>query len=200
MSEERKICGAKTRSGHPCKKPPMKGKKRCANHGGKSTGPPKGSKNALKTGEYETIIRDALTDEEKVIWDNAATNHVEDLKTQARVLTIRMVRMMRRLRELKESEEETLLESKEFGYTEKLGKTSMTRLEHKDNRIIKLEEALTRVQAQHTRVLNALEEIHRREQDKQQMGHLDDLLRVIEESRNAIQREQMKDTEEDDGV
>lgn len=154
----------------------------------------------MKTGEYETIVRDALTDEEKVIWDNAATNHVEDLKTQARVLTVRMVRMMRRLRELKESEEETLLESKEYGYTEKLGKTSITRLEHKDNRIIKLEEALTRVQAQHTRVLNALEEIHRREQEKQQMGHLDDLIRVIEESRNAIQREHTKESEEDDEV
>ena len=33
------LCGAKTRSGEPCKRPPMIGKRRCRNHGGCSTGP-----------------------------------------------------------------------------------------------------------------------------------------------------------------
>jgi hypothetical protein len=32
-------CGAKTRSGTPCRGPAMRGKKRCKLHGGKSTGP-----------------------------------------------------------------------------------------------------------------------------------------------------------------
>jgi len=32
-------CGARTRSGNPCKKPPISGKQRCKNHGGLSTGP-----------------------------------------------------------------------------------------------------------------------------------------------------------------
>ncbi len=32
-------CGAKTRSGEPCAKYPMTGKRRCRNHGGASTGP-----------------------------------------------------------------------------------------------------------------------------------------------------------------
>src|SRR6056297_2160612 len=32
-------CGAKTRSGEPCKKAAMKGRSRCRNHGGASTGP-----------------------------------------------------------------------------------------------------------------------------------------------------------------
>ena len=32
-------CGARTRSGNPCKKPPISGKHRCKNHGGLSTGP-----------------------------------------------------------------------------------------------------------------------------------------------------------------
>lgn len=31
-----KTCGAKTRAGTPCKKPPMQGQKRCRNHGGAS--------------------------------------------------------------------------------------------------------------------------------------------------------------------
>ena len=32
-------CGAKTRRGTACQKPPMKGKQRCKFHGGSSTGP-----------------------------------------------------------------------------------------------------------------------------------------------------------------
>ena len=33
------ICGAKTRSGQPCSKFPVKGKRRCRLHGGLSSGP-----------------------------------------------------------------------------------------------------------------------------------------------------------------
>ena len=33
------ICGAKTRSGEPCSKFPIKGKRRCRLHGGLSSGP-----------------------------------------------------------------------------------------------------------------------------------------------------------------
>ena len=32
-------CGARARQGTACQKPPIKGKKRCRNHGGASTGP-----------------------------------------------------------------------------------------------------------------------------------------------------------------
>ena len=32
-------CGARTRRGTPCQKPPLKGKNRCRLHGGLSTGP-----------------------------------------------------------------------------------------------------------------------------------------------------------------
>ena len=50
-------CGAKTRVGTPCKAPAMKNG-RCRMHGGKSTGPPKGTQNALKQGFY---TRKAIT-------------------------------------------------------------------------------------------------------------------------------------------
>ncbi len=45
-------CGARTRSGAPCKTPPMRGKKRCRMHGGMSPGAPKGNRNAWKHGRY----------------------------------------------------------------------------------------------------------------------------------------------------
>lgn len=35
----KKICGAKTRAGAPCAKPPSLGRNRCRLHGGLSTGP-----------------------------------------------------------------------------------------------------------------------------------------------------------------
>lgn len=45
-------CGAKgKRTGLPCRAPAMKNG-RCRLHGGKSSGPPAGNKNALKHGEY----------------------------------------------------------------------------------------------------------------------------------------------------
>jgi hypothetical protein len=44
-------CGAKTRSGKPCRSPAVLGKKRCRMHGGApESGAPRGNKNALKHG------------------------------------------------------------------------------------------------------------------------------------------------------
>jgi uncharacterized protein YjcR len=47
------LCGAKTRSGAPCKSRPVRGKKRCRMHGGApGSGAPKGNQNALKHGHF----------------------------------------------------------------------------------------------------------------------------------------------------
>jgi hypothetical protein len=46
-------CGAKTRSGTPCRSPSVQGKKRCRMHGGAlGSGAPRGNSNALKHGYY----------------------------------------------------------------------------------------------------------------------------------------------------
>jgi uncharacterized protein YjcR len=46
-------CGAKTRSGKPCRSPAVRGKKRCRMHGGApGSGAPKGNRNAFKHGFY----------------------------------------------------------------------------------------------------------------------------------------------------
>jgi hypothetical protein len=44
-------CGARTRSGSPCQSPAMPNG-RCRMHGGKSSGAPKGNRNAWKHGRY----------------------------------------------------------------------------------------------------------------------------------------------------
>lgn len=46
-------CGAKTRSGTPCRSPAVAGKRRCRMHGGaRGSGGQKGNQNALKHGCY----------------------------------------------------------------------------------------------------------------------------------------------------
>jgi hypothetical protein len=46
-------CGARTRSGTPCRSPAVSGKRRCRMHGGAAgSGAPRGNKNALKRGAY----------------------------------------------------------------------------------------------------------------------------------------------------
>ena len=44
-------CGARTRSGSPCRSPAMPNG-RCRMHGGKSPGAPKGNRNAFKHGHF----------------------------------------------------------------------------------------------------------------------------------------------------
>ena len=46
-------CGAKTRSGEPCRNPAVAGKARCRMHGGAAgSGAPLGNRNALKHGAF----------------------------------------------------------------------------------------------------------------------------------------------------
>jgi glucans biosynthesis protein len=46
-------CGAKTRTGSFCRRPPVQGRKRCRLHGGLSPGAPRGSRNGnYKNGEW----------------------------------------------------------------------------------------------------------------------------------------------------
>ncbi len=50
------MCGAHTRRGTLCRKPKLEGRPRCKLHGGASTGPPKGSRNAMKHGLYSQVF------------------------------------------------------------------------------------------------------------------------------------------------
>jgi hypothetical protein len=46
-------CGARTRDGHACRSPAVRGKNRCRMHGGApGSGAPRRNKNALKSGFY----------------------------------------------------------------------------------------------------------------------------------------------------
>ena len=84
------LCGAKNRSGEPCKKHALKGSKRCRLHGGKSTGNPKakGNASAVKHGIYSAF----LTDEENVIAKDLELGSIDE---ELRLTRIRLMRALK---------------------------------------------------------------------------------------------------------
>ncbi|EQA3593697.1 phage terminase small subunit [Enterococcus hirae] len=69
------------------------------NKGNSRASPPVGNKNALKTGEYETIFYETLSDEEKDIYSNLNNDPSFVLSEEIRLLKIRQLRMMKRIKE-----------------------------------------------------------------------------------------------------
>jgi hypothetical protein len=121
------VCGAKTRKGTTCQKSALKNG-RCRLHGGKSTGPKdkerkskqmKGNKNALKTGEYETIAFETLSKEEKELYERVTIDPAKQVNGRYKILEIRTFRLMKRYsEELKKNKpNEDLLESLEHALT-----------------------------------------------------------------------------------
>ncbi|WP_210425999.1 HGGxSTG domain-containing protein [Chromobacterium violaceum] len=88
-------CGAKTRSGGKCQRDALRGQKRCAIHGGKSTGPKdkaamRGNKRAASPG---SLYSQFLTEEEKVI---AASLELGSVDEELRLTRIRLMRVLAR--------------------------------------------------------------------------------------------------------
>lgn len=65
MARRSPRCGARTRSGQPCRNPAM-GNGRCRMHGGKSPGAPSGARNGnFRHGGY---TREAMAERRRVQW------------------------------------------------------------------------------------------------------------------------------------
>lgn len=88
-------CGATTRSGGKCRREALRGKRRCALHGGKSTGPKnqRGNKNAAKPG---SLYSQFLTVKEREI---AASLELGSVDEELRLTRIRLMRALAREQE-----------------------------------------------------------------------------------------------------
>ncbi len=113
-----KACGAKTSSGEPCKRAPLKGKTRCKLHGGASTGP---HVHADISGNKRATIHDVYsryeTDEERAIGKEL---EILDLFAELRTARLQLIRARKRQSEsllLPELEEEEI--SSKDGITQK---------------------------------------------------------------------------------
>lgn len=117
-------------------------------------GAEKRNKRALKTGEYETIYDDLLTDEEKEIMDRI---DIEDKKKQTlseiKILSVRARRILHKIDELKSGKEMNIIKISKNSSSN--GTSTSTEAENTVNIIHKFEEALTRVQEAKRRYLDS---------------------------------------------
>jgi len=132
----------------------------------------------LKTGEYETIFADYLTEEEKDLYSNLNDDPFFVMSEEVRLLKIRQRRMMKRIadaeaglneRELEKLYElrgrKTLVESKKSGQKIQVEVPDLVLTEMKEHSfrkiedVLSIEEALTRVSAQLQRAVKQMNEI-----------------------------------------
>lgn len=83
------ICGARTRSGGTCQKHALEGATRCRLHGGAASKANKGNAHAVKHGFYS----DALTSDERALYERAEVGSLDDEIRLARVKLHRFVRL-----------------------------------------------------------------------------------------------------------
>ena len=102
-------CTAKSkRTGERCRRAAMHGQTVCYMHGGASRrkgGAPKGSKNALKTGQYETILASTMTPEELSYRDSLDINPLTTLRETLKTLRMRELRILCRIMKAMDAEE-----------------------------------------------------------------------------------------------
>ena len=154
MRMNRKECEAKTRAGGSCRQVAgwatnHIGEGRCKLHGGASSGPPNGNKNAVTTGAYEEISFDALPDIERELYGRIDPSPRVQAEQEIRLLTIRECRMLARIQDLLASREElsTVETTTETGRRARGEVDVLTvRSEATLERVQRVEEALTRIQ------------------------------------------------------
>lgn len=160
------------------------------NRGG--PGAEKGNTRALKTGEYETIYDDLLTDEEKAIMKQ---QEIYDKKYQIiseiKILSIRERRIMQKIKVVNDGKDLTIIRmSKSASSYKGSGSTTMTEAESTINIVQRLEEALTRVQEAKRRYIDSY---HKIETDDRKLEL--DLIRLEMEAAkdDSSNNEDMKD-------
>lgn len=147
------------------------------NKGNSRASPPVGNKNALKTGEYETIFYETLSDEEKDIYSNLNNDPSFVLSEEIRLLKIRQLRMMKRIKQaesgLNEEEIERLQQLRKIKTPiEKDGRkleikrevmqdVQVSRKTHrKIDDILSIEDSLTRISNQLAKAIKQMNELY----------------------------------------
>lgn len=147
------------------------------NKGNSRASPPVGNKNALKTGEYEIIFFDTLSDEEKDIYSNLNNDPSFVLSEEIRLLKIRQLRMMKRIQQaeagLNEEEIERLQQLRKIKTPiEKDGRkleikrevmqdVQVSRKTHrKIDDILSIEDSLTRISNQLAKAIKQMNELY----------------------------------------
>jgi uncharacterized protein YjcR len=158
-------CTAKSkRSGARCKRHAVAGYTVCYMHGANPKakgGAPKGAKNARKHGGYESLVYSVLTDNEKTAWERIDTDISGQIDEQIKLASIREYRLLSRIAELSETDVVKIQETYAAGI-DRNAETDLTTTvsEAALPMILKIEEALTRVQSQKARLIDLKHKLH----------------------------------------
>jgi len=159
---EQARCGAETSDGDSCGLPAGWGTDHvgegcCKYHLGSAEGKkgaPEGNKNAVTTGEHETIYTSTLDEAERSLYEGLDTDQLVRLDHEIRLIAIRERRMLERIAELKD-EAFTIVEKKSKQGRGPEGPVDIDekKLRATLGQIQDIEKALTRVQKEHRKML-----------------------------------------------
>lgn len=124
--------------------------------GNKGGHPPEENKNAVATGEYETIYKDVLEPEELELYNTYSVDDAEQLLIdEYKILTIREKRMLKRISDLKQRGKDMTINFIRNKKCKSEVKT-ITDAEPTLNLIQRIEDGLTRVQEAKRRCIDSL--------------------------------------------
>ena len=146
------------------------------------------NKNAVSTGEYETILFDSMDETELQLINSIQENKKDLLLKEIQLLTVRERRMLKRIENLKQ--EQLTLVSQKIG-TEKGQPTSIYEYEATLGKIQNIEEALSRVQ---DKKIKAIDSLHKFEMDEYKIE-----LELMKFETNALKDIEENEETEDDG-
>lgn len=140
------------------------------NSNAKGHGPPKGSQNNLKTGYYEDISYDTMTDEEKALYLQVDTDPMKVLIRNLKSSPVRKMRMLRLMDKIEgEIEEEELHQLEEEGgnlVTKRTVKEKTVRKHALLDRKIGIENAITMIEDSERKNAEALYRIQEKVKEK----------------------------------
>lgn len=154
-----------------------------------------GNKRAVTTGEYETILVNVLSKEEKNIYENLKIdNKKQCIEEEYKMLTIREYRILKRIKNIQDKQKDMNIErivKRQYNSDTSNETETVTEAINIVNPLQKLEDSLTRVQEAKRKCLDSL---HKMETDDRKLEL--DLIRLeIEAARedNSNNAEDMKD-------
>ena len=150
VQQSKKRCTTNGKGGQPGNKNAV---------GNKGGAAPKENKNAVKTGEFETLFFDALEEDEKQLISMVQLDKEQLLLQEIQLLTVRERRMLKRIEDIKQSAADQT-ERKASGMTAVKFKSSTeedsTEYTGALGQIQAVEDALTRVQARKQKAIDSL--------------------------------------------
>lgn len=170
-------CTAKSkRTGERCKRKCAPGKTVCKWHGGNSKGAPKGNKNALKHGAYESISLETMFPDEIEYANAVSLDPLTTLQEQLKFLRVKQARLAKRMKKALEAEMNagkddgtgkkggqmiviTATQTQAENYQGEKSKTVTTTSETHTMQYLRLEQAHSIVLEQIRRVLEAIAKI-----------------------------------------